>query len=204
MSHSLGIRATTLHTNNGFMITVAGLSPEISKIWTVLKNAIYKGKEILNKKEKQLNRYLMYVLVSLPFSKVFTDENSKWLKPATRKRKLDEAEDEDSSDEHWEDEEDEEEEEKVEQQKVKKGGKDQVKKVAKSKIKPVEQEVKDDEDDEAEDDDDAEDDDEDDDDEEMVDDYGTLDDVSGEAVEEESDGEEVCETTTETVFRYNP
>ncbi|XP_062255909.1 probable 28S rRNA (cytosine(4447)-C(5))-methyltransferase [Platichthys flesus] len=118
---------------------------------------------------------------------VFTDENSKWLKPATRKRKLDAAESEDSSDEHWEDEEDEEEEEKVEQ--VKKGGKDKGKKAAKSKIKPVEEEVKDAEDDEDEDDaDGAEDDD--DDDEEMVDDYGTLDDVSGDAAEEESDGDE--------------
>ncbi|CAB1456345.1 unnamed protein product [Pleuronectes platessa] len=120
---------------------------------------------------------------------VFTDENSKWLKPATRKRKLDAAESEDSSDEHWEDEEDEEEEEKVEQQQqVKKGGKDKGKKAAKSKIKPVAEEVKDAEDDEAEDDaDGAEDDD---DDEEMVDDYGTLDDVSGDAAEEESDGDE--------------
>ncbi|XP_060936687.1 probable 28S rRNA (cytosine(4447)-C(5))-methyltransferase [Limanda limanda] len=116
---------------------------------------------------------------------VFTDENSKWLKPATRKRKLDEGESEDSSDEHWEDEEDEEEEEKMEQQQMKKGGKDKGKKAAKSKIKPVEEEVKDAEDDE----DDAEDDD-DDDDEEMVDDYGTLDDVSGDAAEEESDGDE--------------
>ncbi|XP_034466930.1 probable 28S rRNA (cytosine(4447)-C(5))-methyltransferase isoform X2 [Hippoglossus hippoglossus] len=121
---------------------------------------------------------------------VFTDENSKWLKPATRKRKIDDAESGDSSDEHWEDEEDEEEEEKVEQQLIKKGGKDQGKKGAKSKIKPVVEEVKEAEDDEAEDDDDdAEDDD--DDDEEMVDDYGTLDDVSGEAAEEESDGEEL-------------
>ncbi|XP_019948519.2 28S rRNA (cytosine(4447)-C(5))-methyltransferase [Paralichthys olivaceus] len=119
----------------------------------------------------------------------FTDENSKWLKPSTRKRKMDEAESEDDSDEHWEDEEDEEEEEKVEQQQMKKGGKDQGKKGAKSQIKPVEEEKEDD--DAEEDDDDAEDDDDDDDDEEMVDDYGTLDDGSGEAAEEESDGEEL-------------
>ncbi|KAM7421042.1 hypothetical protein PAMA_015296 [Pampus argenteus] len=110
--------------------------------------------------------------------KGFTDENSKWLKPAKRKRKMDEPESEDDSDEHWEEEE---EEEKEQQQQ---GGKDQEKKGAKLGMK----EVKEKEEDEEEDDDD----DDDDDDEEMVDDYGTLDDGSGEeAAEEESDEEEL-------------
>ncbi|KAF1388076.1 hypothetical protein PFLUV_G00086490 [Perca fluviatilis] len=105
--------------------------------------------------------------------KGFTDENSKWLKPAKKKRKIDEPESEDNSDEHWEEDDDEEEEE--EQQQMKKGGKDQGKKGAKLEMKEVE-----------------DDDDDDDDDDEMVDDYGTLDDGSGEeAVEEESDGEEL-------------
>jgi len=48
--------------------------------------------------------------------KGFTDENSAWLKPAARKRKLEQPEDEEDSDSQWEDEEDEEE-----------GGEDQVK-----------------------------------------------------------------------------
>ncbi|TDH11685.1 hypothetical protein EPR50_G00063160 [Perca flavescens] len=109
--------------------------------------------------------------------KGFTDENSKWLKPAKKKRKIDEPESEDDSDEHWEEEEDDEEEEQQQQQQqqqqMKKGGKDQGKKGAKLEMKEVE-------------------DDDDDDDDEMVDDYGTLDDGSGEeAVEEESDGEEL-------------
>uniref|UniRef100_A0A671WIR6 NOP2 nucleolar protein homolog (yeast) n=1 Tax=Sparus aurata TaxID=8175 RepID=A0A671WIR6_SPAAU len=97
--------------------------------------------------------------------KGFSDENSKWLTPAKRKRKIDEPESEDDSDEHWEQEEDDEEvEEQEQQQQQKKGGKDQGKK----------------------------DDGDDDDDEEMVDDYGTLDDGSGEEnAEEESDGEEL-------------
>lgn len=43
--------------------------------------------------------------------KGFTDENSAWLKPAARKRKLEKPEDEEDSDSQWEDEEDEEEEE---------------------------------------------------------------------------------------------
>lgn len=115
--------------------------------------------------------------------KGFTDENSKWLTPAKRKRKIDEPEGEDDSDEHWEEEEDEEEEEEQQQQQQqqqkKKGGKDQGKKGAKLGLEEVE----------GEDDDDEE---EDDDDEEMVDDYGTLEDGSGEeAAEEESDGEEL-------------
>ncbi|KAL7394417.1 hypothetical protein ABVT39_025888 [Epinephelus coioides] len=109
--------------------------------------------------------------------KGFTDENSKWLKPAKRKRKLEEAESKDDSDEHWEEEEDEEE----EQQQPQKGGKIQGKKGAKVEMKEVE-----------EDDDDEEDDENDDDDDEMVDDYGALDEESSEkAAEEESDEEEL-------------
>uniref|UniRef100_A0A672G1A2 SAM-dependent MTase RsmB/NOP-type domain-containing protein n=1 Tax=Salarias fasciatus TaxID=181472 RepID=A0A672G1A2_SALFA len=106
--------------------------------------------------------------------KGFTDENSKWLKPAKRKRKLGEPESEDDSDdEHWEEDEDEEEEEQLQ---PKKGRKEQ-------KNKDAKLEVKKDEDD---------DDDDDDDDEDMVDDYGTLDDGSGdEDAEEESDGEDL-------------
>jgi len=116
--------------------------------------------------------------------KGFTDENSKWLTPAKRKRKINEPESEDDSDEHWEEEEDEEEEEEQQQQQQKKGGKDQGKKAAKLGLKEVEEEEEEEEDDD--------DDDEEDDDEEMVDDYGTLDDGSGEeAAEEESDGEEL-------------
>uniref|UniRef100_A0A3Q3ETI2 NOP2 nucleolar protein homolog (yeast) n=1 Tax=Labrus bergylta TaxID=56723 RepID=A0A3Q3ETI2_9LABR len=99
--------------------------------------------------------------------KGFTDENSKWLKPVKRKRKLDEPESEDDSDEHWEEDDDENEEEQQEQkgEKGKKGSKLAVK------------EMEDEEDEE-----------DDDDDEELVDDYGTLEDGSG---EEESDGEEL-------------
>ncbi|XP_023282219.1 probable 28S rRNA (cytosine(4447)-C(5))-methyltransferase [Seriola lalandi dorsalis] len=114
--------------------------------------------------------------------KGFTDENSKWLKPAKRKRKMNEPESEDDSEEHWEEEEDEEEEQELQQKK--KGGKDQGKKGAKSGVKQVEEDD--------DDDGDGDDDDDDDDDEEMVDDYGTLDDGSAdEAAEEESDGEEL-------------
>ncbi|XP_040900115.1 probable 28S rRNA (cytosine(4447)-C(5))-methyltransferase [Toxotes jaculatrix] len=117
--------------------------------------------------------------------KGFTDENSKWLKPAKRKRKIDEPESEDDSDDHWEEEEEEEEEQ---QQQKKKGGKDQGKKGTKSAVKQLEEEEDDDNGEDVDDDDD----DDDDDDEEMVDDYGTLDDGSGdEAAEEESDGEEL-------------
>uniref|UniRef100_A0A3Q3EQD9 NOP2 nucleolar protein homolog (yeast) n=1 Tax=Labrus bergylta TaxID=56723 RepID=A0A3Q3EQD9_9LABR len=89
----------------------------------------------------------------------FTDENSKWLKPVKRKRKLDEPESEDDSDEHWEEDDDENEEEQQEQkgEKGKKGSKLAVK------------EMEDEEDEE-----------DDDDDEELVDDYGTLEDGSGE------------------------
>uniref|UniRef100_A0A3B4H8J9 NOP2 nucleolar protein n=1 Tax=Pundamilia nyererei TaxID=303518 RepID=A0A3B4H8J9_9CICH len=57
-------------------------------------------------------------------SKRFTDENSKWLKPSKRKRKIDEQESEDDSDEHWEEEDDEEEEEEEEKVVEKKGGDD--------------------------------------------------------------------------------
>ncbi|XP_034553124.1 probable 28S rRNA (cytosine(4447)-C(5))-methyltransferase [Notolabrus celidotus] len=102
--------------------------------------------------------------------KGFTDENSKWLTPAKRKRKMNEPENEDDSDEHWEEEEDEEEEEEQQQ---KKGDQEQGKKGAKLAVKNVKEE---------------EDDDDDDDDDEMVDDYGTLEDGSE---EEESDGEEL-------------
>ncbi|XP_042345256.1 probable 28S rRNA (cytosine(4447)-C(5))-methyltransferase [Plectropomus leopardus] len=115
--------------------------------------------------------------------KGFTDENSKWLKPAKRKRKIDEPESEDDSDEHWEQEEDEEEEEEQQQQQQQKKGKDQGKKGAKLGIKEVEEEEEEEEDD-----------DEDEDDDDMVDDYGALDDGSDEeaaAAEEESDGEEL-------------
>ncbi|XP_036930798.1 probable 28S rRNA (cytosine(4447)-C(5))-methyltransferase [Acanthopagrus latus] len=115
--------------------------------------------------------------------KGFSDENSKWLTPAKRKRKIDEPESEDDSDEHWEQEEDDEEEEEQQQQqaqqKKKKGEIDQGKKCAKLGMKEVEEGEE-------------EDDDDDDDDEEMVDDYGTLDDGSGEEeAEEESDGDEL-------------
>lgn len=101
--------------------------------------------------------------------KGFTDENSKWLKPAKRKRKIDEPESEEDSDDHWEEDEGEEEEE---QQQQKKRGKDQSKKSVKLGVEEEEEE----EDEE----------------EEMVDDYGTVDDGSGaEATEEESEGEEL-------------
>ncbi|XP_058504633.1 probable 28S rRNA (cytosine(4447)-C(5))-methyltransferase [Solea solea] len=119
--------------------------------------------------------------------KGFTDENSKWLKPAKKNLKVGEAESEDDSDEHWEEDD---EEEDVEEQPKKKGGKDLEKKVVKkSEIKQVEEE----EEDEDEEEEDEGDEDDDDDDEEMVDDYGTLEDGSGEeaAEDEESDGEEL-------------
>lgn len=99
------------------------------------------------------------------YNKGFTDENSKWLKPSTRKRKIGEPESDDDSDEHWEEEEDEEEEQ------PKKGAKDLGKKSAKLGIKEVEEEENDDDDDEEDDD-------------ELVDDYGALDDAS--------DEDEVC------------
>ncbi|KAM6935422.1 28S rRNA (cytosine(4447)-C(5))-methyltransferase [Lycodopsis pacificus] len=131
------------------------------------------GKRVLKKKPKD-------VAEEQP-KKGFTDENSKWLKPTTRKRKIDDGDDDDS-DEHWEeeDDDDEEEEEQQQQEQTKKGGKDQGKKGAKLGIKEVKEDDK------------EEDDDDDDDDDEMVDDYGALDDSSGEeAVEEDSDGEEL-------------
>ncbi|KAI4811819.1 hypothetical protein KUCAC02_014691 [Chaenocephalus aceratus] len=98
--------------------------------------------------------------------KGFTDENSEWLTPAKRKRKLEEAESGDDSDEHWENEEDLEMEDEEEDQ-TKKGVKEQgkKKKTAKAEIKEGEEK-------------------EDDDDEEMVDDYGAPD-----GSEAESDGE---------------
>ncbi|XP_037309243.2 probable 28S rRNA (cytosine(4447)-C(5))-methyltransferase [Pungitius pungitius] len=106
--------------------------------------------------------------------KGFTDENSKWLKPSTRKRKIGDPESDDDSDEHWEEDEDEEEEQ------TKKGAKDLGKKGAKLGIKEVDEEEN--EVDEEEDDDD----------DEMVDDYGALEDASDEeAVGQESDEEEL-------------
>ncbi|KAK2844731.1 hypothetical protein Q5P01_011390 [Channa striata] len=104
--------------------------------------------------------------------KGFTDENSKWLTPAKRKRKLEEPEIEDDSDEHWEEEEDEE----VEDEQPQKGSKGQGRKGAKLGLKEVEE--------------DKEDEDDDDEDEDMVDDYGTLD-SGDEAVGKESDEEEL-------------
>ncbi|XP_061804176.1 28S rRNA (cytosine(4447)-C(5))-methyltransferase [Nerophis lumbriciformis] len=102
--------------------------------------------------------------------KGFTDENSKWLKPVKRKRKLEESDSEDD-DEHWELEEDldeeKEEEEKGELQKP------QQKKGAKMNKKLGLQELEGEEEEEEEDD-------------EMVDDYGALEDGSD---GEESDGE---------------
>ncbi|XP_051921006.1 probable 28S rRNA (cytosine(4447)-C(5))-methyltransferase [Hippocampus zosterae] len=103
--------------------------------------------------------------------KGFTDENSKWLKPAKRKRKLDQAESEDDSDEHWEeeDDDDDDDEEKAEiEQPPPKAGKNQAKMNTQLGMKELEEDGGDDDDD----------------DEEMVDDYGALDD-------EESDGEEL-------------
>ncbi|XP_061530416.1 probable 28S rRNA (cytosine(4447)-C(5))-methyltransferase [Phycodurus eques] len=101
--------------------------------------------------------------------KGFTDENSKWLKPVKRKRKLDQSDSEDDSDEHWEEEDDYDKEEKaeVEEMQPKKEGKNQAKMNTQ-----LEEEEEDDDDD-------------DDDEEEMVDDYGALEE------EEESDGEEL-------------
>lgn len=126
--------------------------------------------------------------------KGFTDENSKWLKPSKRKRKIDEQESEDDSDEHWEEDDDEEEEE---EEKVieKKGGKDQQKKGVKGvKKEEADDDDDDDDDDEGDDDDDDEDDDDDDEDDDedndMVDDYGVQDD-SDEAAEDDSDGEDL-------------
>uniref|UniRef100_A0A7N6AVQ8 SAM-dependent MTase RsmB/NOP-type domain-containing protein n=1 Tax=Anabas testudineus TaxID=64144 RepID=A0A7N6AVQ8_ANATE len=122
-------------------------------------------------------------------AKFMTDEDtgSKRLssRGRKRKRKIAEAESEDDSDNYWEEEEDDEEEVVEQQQQQKKGEKAQGKKDAKLELNEVEEDGSiDDEDD---------DDDDDDEDDEMVDDYGTLDDGSGdEAVaEEESDGEEL-------------
>uniref|UniRef100_A0A3Q3A077 NOP2 nucleolar protein n=1 Tax=Kryptolebias marmoratus TaxID=37003 RepID=A0A3Q3A077_KRYMA len=99
----------------------------------------------------------------------FTDENSKWLKPTKRKRKMDEPESDDDSEDHWEEEEDEEEEEKQLMQKKKE------KKGAKLGLKKLEEEDEDSGDD----------------DEEMIDDYGTLDDGSEDEAEGNSDGEDL-------------
>ncbi|XP_077384169.1 28S rRNA (cytosine(4447)-C(5))-methyltransferase [Festucalex cinctus] len=102
--------------------------------------------------------------------KGFTDENSKWLKPAKRKRKLDQSDSEDDSDEHWEEEDDYDEgkaEDEEPPQQKKKEGKNQAKMSTQLGMKELEEEDEDEDDDE-----------------EMVDDYGALD-------EEESDGEEL-------------
>uniref|UniRef100_A0AAQ6INF7 SAM-dependent MTase RsmB/NOP-type domain-containing protein n=1 Tax=Anabas testudineus TaxID=64144 RepID=A0AAQ6INF7_ANATE len=93
--------------------------------------------------------------------KGFTDENSKWLKPVKRKRKIAEAESEDDSDNYWEEEEDDEEEVVEQQQQQKKGEKAQGKKDAKLELNEVEEDGKtmgleSDEDEEEEDDDDEE------------------------------------------------
>ncbi|XP_054637651.1 probable 28S rRNA (cytosine(4447)-C(5))-methyltransferase [Dunckerocampus dactyliophorus] len=109
--------------------------------------------------------------------KGFTDENSKWLKPAKRKRKLEQSDSEDD-DEHWDEGEDhddgKEEEEKLLKPQQKKGAKNQAKMNTKLGLRELEEEEGDDDDD--------------DDDDEMVDDYGALEDGSD---EEESDGEEL-------------
>ncbi|KAM9806446.1 28S rRNA (cytosine(4447)-C(5))-methyltransferase isoform 1-T2 [Syngnathus typhle] len=102
--------------------------------------------------------------------KGFTDENSKWLKPTKRNRKLEQSDSEDGSDEHWEEEDDFDEEEEAEvgaPPSKKNEGKNQAKMNTQLGMKELEEE-----------------DDDDDDDEEMVDDYGALD-------EEESDGDEL-------------
>ncbi|XP_016525978.1 28S rRNA (cytosine(4447)-C(5))-methyltransferase isoform X2 [Poecilia formosa] len=97
----------------------------------------------------------------------YSDDNSKWLKPTKRKRKMDEPESEDDSEEMWEDEEEEEEEQVL---LPKKRGKEQEKKSADLGLKNLEEEEEDD-------------------DEEMVDDYGAEDDGSGEEEEEEEDSD---------------
>ncbi|KAM8826196.1 28S rRNA (cytosine(4447)-C(5))-methyltransferase [Synchiropus picturatus] len=103
--------------------------------------------------------------------KGFSDENSKWLKPAKRKHKLDEPDSD--SDEHWEEEEDDEEEEvEMQQPLVKKKEKTEQKK--KTKLLEDEDEEQDDDDDE-----------------EMVDDYGTMEVGSDEEAAEEEDGDEL-------------
>lgn len=113
-------------------------------------------------------------------SQGFTDENSKWLTPAKRKRKLDQAESEDDSDEHWEEEGDYDEEKAEVEQPPPKAGKNQAKMNTQLGMKELEEDDGDDDDD----------------DEEMVDDYGALD-------EEESDGEEVREIKrVYLMFRY--
>ncbi|KAM6968304.1 28S rRNA (cytosine(4447)-C(5))-methyltransferase [Aplochiton taeniatus] len=96
----------------------------------------------------------------------FTDENSEWLKPATRKRKIGETEDD--SDSQWEQEEDEDDDKQEGELQREKGAKQGTKEV--------------DDDDEDEDDD-----------EEMVDDYGAVDNSSeGEEGEEGgSDGDDL-------------
>ncbi|XP_017270857.1 probable 28S rRNA (cytosine(4447)-C(5))-methyltransferase [Kryptolebias marmoratus] len=109
------------------------------------------------------------VVVEKQPKKGFTDENSKWLKPTKRKRKMDEPESDDDSEDHWEEEEDEEEEEKQLMQKKKE------KKGAKLGLKKLEEEDEDSGDD----------------DEEMIDDYGTLDDGSEDEAEGNSDGEDL-------------
>ncbi|KAL2084095.1 hypothetical protein ACEWY4_019613 [Coilia grayii] len=105
--------------------------------------------------------------------KGFSDENSEWLKPVKRKRKIEQSEDEDDSE--WEQEEDMEE----EGQKMVKKADDQ-------------EDDGDDGEEDNKDNEEEEEDDDDDDDDEMVDDYGAMDD-SGEEEDdaEDSDGEEL-------------
>ncbi|KAG5856290.1 hypothetical protein ANANG_G00006450 [Anguilla anguilla] len=98
--------------------------------------------------------------------KGFTDENSEWLKPAKRKRPVDESDGEEDSDSQWEQEEDEEEENTGAGLKAKEANED-------------EEEKEEDGGDDDSDDDEA-----------MVDDYGAMEDSSeGEA--DDADGEEL-------------
>uniref|UniRef100_A0A087Y586 NOP2 nucleolar protein homolog (yeast) n=1 Tax=Poecilia formosa TaxID=48698 RepID=A0A087Y586_POEFO len=73
----------------------------------------------------------------------YSDDNSKWLKPTKRKRKMDEPESEDDSEEMWEDEEEEEEEQVL---LPKKRGKEQEKKSADLGLKNLGEEEEEEED----------------------------------------------------------
>uniref|UniRef100_A0A3P9P0W9 NOP2 nucleolar protein homolog (yeast) n=1 Tax=Poecilia reticulata TaxID=8081 RepID=A0A3P9P0W9_POERE len=130
-------------------------------------------KRLSSRKTLHWSEILIENACLLFLSKGYSDDNSKWLKPTKRKRKMDEPESEDDSEEMWEDDDEEEEEEEEQVLLPKKGGKEQEKKSADMELKNLEEE---------------------DDDEEMVDDYGAEDDGSGEEEEEEedSDGDDVC------------
>ncbi|KAI1885805.1 hypothetical protein AGOR_G00207570 [Albula goreensis] len=106
--------------------------------------------------------------------KGFTDENSEWLKPAKRKRPVEESDGEEDSDSEWELEEDEENEEKGVGPEIEEGDGEE----------KEEDEEEDGGDDECDDDDD---------DDDMVDDYGAMDGSSeGEDnADQDSDGEEL-------------